>query len=95
MGSVHRRAEKPKYQGIWQKICIFLNGPPLPVAMPGAESGTMQLAWDTDDLHLDVLLGSSDSDEWFFMDRRSGKLEEGSVDSNLTRFADLLKTISQ
>ena len=90
--------EEPQSRNIkefWQKICIYFNGPPLPVAMPGAESGTMQLAWDTDDAHLDVLLGSSETDEWFFMDRKSGKFQEGTVDFELTKFVELLKTISQ
>ena len=90
--------EEPRSRSVkefWQKLCVYFNGPPLPVAMPGAESGTMQLAWDTDELHLDVSLGSSDTDEWFFMNRKSGELQEGSVDFELTKFVGLLKTISQ
>lgn len=76
----------------WRKLCNEFNvgSPPLPVVMPGADKGSFQLAWDTDELHLDVVLGKDDGDEWFFFNRITEESEEGFTNTGLKKFVELL-----
>lgn len=79
----------------WTQLCAGYQGSvPLPLALPGAEPDSVQMAWDTEKHHLDISILSDGSAEWFFMDRDTGELRDGVLPADFEAFSALLRTVS-
>lgn len=79
----------------WNLLCGSYEGiVPLPLALPGAEADSVQLAWDTEAHHLDVTVFADGTQEWFFMDRQSGELLDGVLPQDTSRFCQLLQVVA-
>ena len=94
-GNFIGRIENPHVASLWRRLCSLYRGTPLPAAMPGADLGSFQLAWDTGTLHLNVLVSPAGELEWFFMDRATGDSDGGDLRSDLSQFVQRLRHVSE
>lgn len=94
-GSYLFELKNRRVEDFWKQLCVAYQGSvPLPLALPGAEPDSVQLAWDTDKHHLDVTIPSDGPQEWFFMDRQSGELRDGVYPGDAKVFEDLLQIVA-
>jgi hypothetical protein len=78
-------------EAFWTRLSAAYRGSiPLPLALPGAEPDSVQLAWDTEKHHLDVTILADGPEEWFFMDRQTGELRDGVLPEDEAAFRELL-----
>jgi hypothetical protein len=79
----------------WDALGVSYDGiVPLPLALPGAEADSVQLAWDTEAHHLDVTVFVDGTKEWFFMNRQTGELLDGVFPQDTLRFCQLLQMVA-
>lgn len=84
-----------RVEPFWRQVCAAnLGNVPLPLALPGAEPDSVQLAWDTERYHLDVTIPFDGPQVWFFMDRRSGELPYGVYPGDANAFDDPLGIVA-
>lgn len=95
-GSYLFELKNRRVEALWKNLCAVYQGHvPLPLALPGAEPDSVQLAWDTDRHHLDITIPLEGPQEWFFMDRETGELRDGSCPDETTAFVELLQVVAR
>lgn len=82
-------------EAFWTRLSAVYQGSiPLPLAMPGVEPDSAQLAWDTEKHHLDVTILADGLAEWFFMNRETGELRDGTFPEDAAAFRELLRVVA-
>jgi hypothetical protein len=83
-----------RVEAFWRWLSAALGEDvPFPLAMPDAEVGSAQLAWDTERYHLDVSIPRDGDEEWFFMDRQTDECRDGVLPADAVALLDALRLV--
>jgi hypothetical protein len=91
-----KRSGNRRVAALWQQLRAALgNTVPLPVVVPGADTGVANLCWDIPGQHLEITISVDGASEWFYMDRTTRTIREGnSSDGGIKEFVALLGQIT-